>query len=122
MATARNTRARTAPARNDKPKITGLNLDKLEREGAPAEPYRTVLQGHIFTFKDPQEEDWQDQVKVDLNNAVAILRSLMDADEWSEFRQIRMQAWKMVQLVKDIRRYYGVDEEAEGNGGASPGY
>ena len=115
-------RKNTPVRRTDKPTVTGLNLDTLKREGAPEEPYRTVLDGRLWTFNDPMEDDWQDQVKVDTNNAVAILKSLMDSDEWNEFRKIRMKSWKLVALVKDIRRYYAADEEAEGNGAASPTY
>lgn len=122
MATARNNN-RSRPARvSDKPKITGLNLDTLKREGAPAEPYRTVLSGKVFTFNDPGDQDWQDQVKVDERNAVAILKSLMDPDDWAEFREIRLESWKLVALVKHIRDYYQLDEETEGNGSASPTY
>lgn len=120
MATTRNTRP--APRRTpDKPRITGLNMDTLTREdGAPDEPYTTVLNGKIFTFNDPLEDDWQDQVKVDANNAVAMLKSLLADDQWDEFSAIRMKSWKLIALVRDIQRYYGIDPESQGNGGASP--
>jgi len=110
------------PRQSDKPRITGLNLDKLAREGAPAEPYRTVLNGQVFTFSDPFEQPWQDQVRLDTNNAVEMLRSMLDDDQWQQFRSIPLEAWKLVALVRDIQRYYAVDAEAEGNGAASPAF
>lgn len=119
MATARNTRPTQARKVQDKPRITGLNLDKLEREGGPKEPYRTVLNGQIFTFKDPAEEDWQDQVKIDETNVVAMLKALLSEDDWQDFKAIRMKAWKLLALGRDIQRYYQVDAESEGNGAAS---
>jgi len=114
---------KTPPARiSDKPKITGLNLDKLTREGAPEEPYVAVLDGRPYTFKDPMEDPWQSQVRIDPNNAVQVLKSLLSDDDWESFKKVRLETWKLVALARDIHAYYGLDPEAEGNGAASPGF
>lgn len=114
---------KTTPVRtSDKPRITGLNMDKLVREDAPTEPYTIALAGRVYTFKDPMEKTWQEQVKIDTNNVVAILRGLMDAEDWKHFREVPLEAWKLVRLAHDVHAYYRATPEDLGNGSASPGY
>lgn len=104
----------------DKPKITGLNLDTLTRDDAPEEPYRTVLNGRPYVFRDPLEEDWQDSMEIDANNVVAILKSLLSEDDWAEFSKVKLKIWKLILLARDITAYYKTDPESQGNGNASP--
>lgn len=106
----------------DKPRITGLNMDKLVREGANDEPYTMTLGGRIYTFNDPMEDSWQEQLKVDVNNVVSVLRALMSPEDWESFRKVPLEAWKLVRLANDVRTYYGIDSDDPGNGSASPTY
>lgn len=115
---ARSSARRTTTT--DKPKITGLNLDTLQRDDAPEEPYRTVLNGRPYVFRDPLEEDWQDSMKIDANNVVSILKSLLSDDDWDEFAKVRMENWKLIALARDITAYYKADLQSEGNDNASP--
>lgn len=119
MATTRTNR-KPAPRATDKPRITGLDIEKIQREGAPDEPYRAPLRGRIITFNDPLELDWQDSVQINPNNAVAVLRSLLSEEDWDHFKNVRMPGWRLVELFKDIQRYYGAAPEDEGNELGSP--
>lgn len=104
----------------DKPKITGLDIMSITREEAPEDPYTFPFNGRVLTINDPMEDSWQNALKIDPNNAVAVLRSLMSAEDWKHFYSVRMEGWRLVALLKHVYEYYRISPEDLGNAPASP--
>lgn len=96
----------------DKPNVD-LNLDTLEREGAP-EPFAFVLGGDRFVCEDPQELDYRDFSQIDESDLEGQFKMLLPKDH-AKFFKHKLQLWKQMRLMRDIVNHYGL-----GEGVASP--
>jgi hypothetical protein len=110
MSNTRNTRPRAAA----KPKVA-IDMDKLEREGAPEELFVARVGGKEFTFADPMETEWQDLVVISPQDTILFLKALL-GEQYTDFAKHRMPFWKLGQLVRAVQEYYGMIPE----GSASP--
>lgn len=100
-----NTRSTARPA---KPRVkVSLDIDKLEREGAPKELFVARAGGKEFTFADPMETEWQDLVVISPQDTVLFLQALL-GDQYAEFAKHRMPFWKLSHLVRTVQEYYGM--------------
>jgi hypothetical protein len=104
----------TQRARAPRPKVD-LDLDRLEREDAPDEPFTSRAGGKEYTFADPMETEWQDLVIINPQDTIAFLKALL-GDQYDDFRKHRMPFWKLGRLVRAVQEYYGMIPE----GNASP--
>jgi len=102
----------TKPARPrpvPRTKVT-MDLDTLEREGTPEEPFTARIGGDTFTFADPMETEWQDLVVISPQDTVLFLQALL-GDQYADFAKHRMPFWKLGQLVRGVQAYYGMTPE-----------
>ncbi len=83
-----------------------LNLDTLEREGAPG-PFDFELDGRRYIMSDPKEVDWQDLLAA-MQNPVMFFRLVLPADDQREFFKTRLPAWKMNTLMSSYQDHYGL--------------
>lgn len=104
--------------KSDTPSVD-LNLDKLEREGAPR-PFSFVLGGKHVTAQDPMEMDWKDAAKVeaafgsgDYESALQIILG----DEFEKVSDERLPGWKLNRLITSVMEHYG---QTLGDPGESP--
>lgn len=105
-----------SPKRQDRPDDVDLNLDSLEREGAP-KPYTFVLGGRRWTTRDPLEMDWQEVMALNENSPADMVKALVTEPE--EFLQLKLPTWKLDRLAVAMRdRYFGQLGDL-GNGPAS---
>jgi hypothetical protein len=100
-------RRTTAP----KPKVS-LDLDKLERDGAPPPPFTFRHGDQEFTLGDPAEIGFQDIVE--LGNAGATGNALMLArllgDQYDELIKAGpLPQWKCEPLIDAWMEHYDVD-------------
>lgn len=85
-----------------------LNLDALEREGAPP-PFTIVHGGQPFTLADPRELDWRVIDRLGTGPADADLRALL-GDQYEQFAAHPMPGWKLDALLEKWREHYGLGE------------
>lgn len=98
------------------PTTPALDLDKLEREGAPG-TFDFTLEGRRYIMSDPKEVDWQDLLAA-MSNPVMFFRLVLPADDQREFFQTRLPAWKMNKLMQSYQDHYGLP--TVGNAGGLP--
>lgn len=92
----------------DKPPKVGLNLDALDREGAP-EPFVVTFDGKPMTFKDAAEIDWQDLIRAQYDPRFFFTVSLSEADA-KRFLEKKLPTWKMEKLMAAYNAHYGIDD------------
>lgn len=92
----------------DKKPAVALDLDALEREGAPI-PFDFLLEGKRYLLSDPQEIDWQDLVAA-LNNPTMFFRLTLPAEDRNDFFASRLPAWKMRILMRKYQDHYGIPD------------
>jgi hypothetical protein len=114
MSNTRTSRPRPTTAKKDSLKPNGLNLDTLQREGEPPEPYICILKGRLYTFTDPADMEWQDAARMGADDILAFIRGLLQEKDWDEFKEVRLELWKVSELAKDIQKHYGITAENEG--------
>jgi hypothetical protein len=102
-------------AKPDKPAPVGLNLDTLEREGAP-EPFAVVLGGQRMLMSDAQDVEWQ-TLMLAMQDPHAFFRLVVPRDAQQEFFAARLPAWKMRALMDAYTKHYGLTDP--GNPAAS---
>lgn len=83
-----------------------LDLDKMEREGAPG-PFDFTLEGRRYIMSDPQEVDWQDLLSA-MQNPVMFFRLVLPPDDQRAFFQTRLPSWKMNKLMTAYQDHYGL--------------
>ncbi len=88
------------------PATPALDLDALEREGAP-DPFDFVLEGKRYIMSDPKSVDWQDLLAA-MSNPVMFFRLVLPADDQALFFQTRLSAWKMQKLMEAYQTHYGM--------------
>lgn len=93
-----------------------LDLDKLEREGAPI-PFDFLLEGKRYIMSDPKDVDWQDLMAA-MSSPTMFFRLVLPADDQQMFFQTRMAAWKMNKLMERYQEHYGLP--SAGNAGGLP--
>jgi hypothetical protein len=107
-----------APKRTSARPITGLDLDALEREGAPdVLPYTFNHGGKTFSLGDPAEMDVNRIIEVVSNPManVSMLYEMLGEGEYEEFREAGpLPQWKIPYLIDDWNAHYGVDVEELG--------
>lgn len=100
----------------DKPPNVALNLDTLEREGVPREPFCTVAGGKPYVLADPSELKWDVLIAV-ASNPASFVRAAVPEDKAEAFAAAIgvMPAWKVNRLAAAYREHYGL-----ANGPESP--
>ncbi len=83
-----------------------LNLDTLEREGAP-EPFDFIHEDKRYMMADPKDIDWQDLISA-MSNPHMFFRLVLPAEDQKEFFDARMPAWKMNILMLRYQDHYGL--------------
>jgi hypothetical protein len=100
----------------DQPRTrTKLNLDTIEREGGPTEPFEFTLGGRDYTLSDPQDVDWQ-ELLVAMNHPVSFFRYVLPKADQPEFFDQKMPSWKMNVLMRKYQQHYGLPDAGEAVG------
>lgn len=94
-----------------------MNLDELEREGGPRQPFDFVLDGKRYLLSDPQELDWQDVISA-MSNPVMFFRLVLPAEDHVAFFRTKIPGWKMNALMEGYQTHYGLP--SPGEAGALP--
>lgn len=98
------------------PTTPALDLDALEREGAPG-LFDFTLDGRRYIMSDPQEVDWQDLMAA-MSSPTMFFRLVLPADDQTTFFTTRLPAWKMRKLMESYQNHYGLPNL--GNPAGSP--
>ena len=85
-----------------------LNLDELEREGAPGD-FAVVLGGKRLVMSDAQEVPWQD-LMVAMQDPHAFFRLVVPEDDQDRFFQADLPVWKMRRLMDAYTDHYGLTD------------
>lgn len=92
----------------DKPNVA-LNLDTLEREGAPTE-FATVHAGKRIVMTDALEIDWQ--VLIDaMSNPHKFFKLIVPDKDQGHFFEHRMPSWKMRALMDAYTEHHGLTDQ-----------
>lgn len=91
---------------SDKPPRVSVNLDTLEREGAP-DPFCFVHGGHPYVTIDAMEIDWQ-ELAAGLENAYTLLKVILTPEESRRLLASKMPTWKIRRLTEEYRQHYGL--------------
>lgn len=91
-----------------------LDLDALEREGAPG-PFDIILGGKRFLLSDPQEVDWQDLMAA-MANPHMFFRLVMPPEDHQQFFETRLPSWKMRKLMQRYQDHYGIPDAPNAGG------
>lgn len=83
-----------------------LDLDKLEREGAPV-PFDFTLEGRRYLMSDPKEVDWQDLLAA-MSNPHMFFRLVLPPEDHQPFFETRLASWKMNKLMQRYQDHYGL--------------
>lgn len=95
----------------DKPAPISLNLDSLEREGAPG-PFVVVLGGDRYEFTDAQEIDWQELQSV-LTDPATFFRKVLPGEQGKKFLAQKIATFKLRKLMDAYREHFGLVEPGE---------
>lgn len=104
LAPAADIRPVTQMAADGRP--AALNLDTLEREGAPV-PFDFIHDGKRFLLSDPKELDWQDVISA-MSNPHMFFKLVLPAEDRRAFFESRMPTWKMNILMERYQDHYGL--------------
>lgn len=85
-----------------------LDLDALEREGAPG-PFDIMLGGKRYLLSDPQEVDWQDLIAA-MSNPHMFFRLVLPPEDHHQFFETRLPSWKMRKLMARYQDHYGIPD------------
>lgn len=85
---------------------SALNLDTLEREGAPT-PFDFTLAGKRYLMSDPKDIDWQDLIAA-MSSPHMFFRLVLPAEDRQEFFEQRLPAWKLNILMQRYQDHYGL--------------
>ena len=96
-----------------------LNVDTLERESAPKEPFRfgatipadeeagTAERQVVFSLTDPSEVDWDDLAA--LGNPVELLRYVLPKDQRDDLIAAKIPGWKFQKIMEAYVKHFGMD-------------
>lgn len=99
---------------NNSSRPVALDLDALEREGAPG-PFDIMLSGKRYMLSDPQEVDWQDLMAA-MSNPHMFFRLVLPAEDHSQFFETRLPSWKMRKLMQRYQDHYGIPDHPNAAG------
>ena len=103
------------PAQNTaKPAPTSkvsLDLDALEREGAP-EPFSIRLAGRVYAFADAMEIGWQEMMAA-FQDPRRFFRLTLSDEDAKEFFAADLPSWKLRKLMDSYREHHGMVEPGE---------
>lgn len=85
---------------------SALNLDALEREGAPG-PFTFVHSGREYTLRDPEDIDWQDLISA-MSDGIVFLRLALPEQDRESFFASKLPSWKLKALMKAYNEHYGI--------------
>ncbi|MER7167029.1 hypothetical protein ABT336_13305 [Micromonospora sp. NPDC000207] len=109
-APAKATDTKPAPVAED----VALNLDDLEREGA-VKPFTFLHQGRVYTIPDPQEMDWQKQLRA-MGDPVYFLQHSLSPEDAEAFFNAEMPSWKLDAVMSGFQKHFGLPSLGELNG------
>ncbi len=95
----------------DKPTPPSLNLDKLEREGAQADPFVFILGGKRITMIDASDIEWQTLLDA-TSQPRKLLRLILRDEDQETFFAANVPSWKLNALMGAYFEHFGVDPEA----------
>lgn len=95
---------------------TKLNLDTLEREGGPKEPFEFTFVGRDYVLLDPEDVDWQDLMLAMASAQTFFQFVLPTAEDRAEFFKHKMPVWKMNVLMRRYQEHYGLPSAGEAAG------
>lgn len=106
-------RAATKPTAAPTPvtEDVSLDLDVLEREDRK-DPFTFRLQGHTYTIGDPEDLDWQIQMRA-FGDPVYFLRHAMSAADVEKFFSTECPGWKLEAVMKGFRKHFGLPDLGE---------
>lgn len=85
-----------------------LNLDTLNL--ARHEPYRFALAGHVYTFTDPSDLDWQ--LVENLTTLDALAEHCMSAEDREKFYTTPLASKLLNALFDDVQRHFELGQHA----------
>jgi hypothetical protein len=88
-----------------------LDLDALEREN-PAKPFTLLHGGHVLTFVDPEELDWQDLIRA-LQQPALFFEICLGAADRDVFQQTPLPGWKLKRLLDAYLQHHGIASSGE---------
>lgn len=88
------------------PASVALDLDSLEREDCPP-PFDSLIGGRVYTFKDPQDVDWQDLL-ASMSNPVMFIRKVLPPEDHVAFFTTPLPNWKMSRLMEKYMEHFGL--------------
>lgn len=94
-------------------KIT-FNLDTVEREKEPVEPFVVAIGDRAITLIDPQDLDYQTLLAIE--QPVQFLRHAMSKEDREFLRTQKIPGWKFGEMMNRYMRHYGLDELPNGGG------
>lgn len=97
-----------------------FDLDVLERNGAP-KPYKARIGGKVYTFSDPNEQDWQQNEALMGQGTEANLRAVLGDEQYEEFAKNKLPVWKLNELNTRVNLHYAKYVGSLGEGSASSG-
>lgn len=111
-----NTRSTSKRTTAPKAKV-GLDLDKLEREGAQPEPFTFRHGEKVFTLPDPLEIDYKDIVELgstgEFGQALMTARLLGNEQYEALIKAGPLPQWKIEPLLDAWAEHYGVPSPGE---------
>lgn len=105
--------AAPTPAAED----VSLDLDTLEREDAK-DPFTFKHLGHTYTIFDPEDLDWQKQLRA-MGDPIYFLRNAMSPADAERFFDTECPAWKLEAVMKTFRKHFGLPDLGEFAGSPS---
>lgn len=93
--------------------FAGFDLDNLDKKSVlpdvTEEPFRFLLDGHVYTMMDPRDVDWKN-VLDGVQNPILFMRlALDDADEADKFVGVKLPGWKLSALFDNWQKHFGVE-------------
>lgn len=97
-----------------------FDLDALERDGAP-KPYKAKIGGTVYTFADPNEQDWQENEALMGGSTEDNLRAVLGDKQYAKFAKEKLPVWKLNELNTRVSLHYAKYVGSPGEGVASSG-
>lgn len=114
MSNTGNGRRAAKPAAAPAPADVSLDLDTLDREDVK-DPFTFRHKGHTYTINDPDELDWQKQMRA-LGDPVYFLRNAMSPEDVEKFFATETPGWKMEAILKAFRKHFAMPDLGEAGG------
>lgn len=108
-----NRRGPTGRTTAPKTKVS-LDLDQVDNEGAPIEPFTVRLKGNVFTFADPGDMDYFELTSTAMtpDGETSLLRKVL-GDQYDDFRAVGVTTRQIMRLMVAWRDHYGMLDPGE---------